>query len=256
MCCKLNAEFVSTTLSKLLHKTVRASRVARVQKLPTSMRVGERIKATIFCVTGDQMRALLIADNSLQRTALVDWLRHVGGFEQVSCASFADLAGMPGKPEENQFLLIVVGPSVHGRTARLLDEFRHRLPPAPLLMLPDLPLHRGHKPATGSRAFAKSDTAERVVRLAAAGHLAGLLSTPEHQETSAQLDEARMLRLTKRQYQILVLLSQGHPLKIISRRLGISLATVKSHSGQLYHRLGASNSIEAVFTARQRGAKL
>lgn len=168
------------------------------------------------------MRALLIADNSLQRTALVKWLRHVGGFEQVSCVSFADLARLPGKLDENQLLLIVVGPSVHGRTARLLDEFRHRLPPAPLLLLPEMPLR------PGSRAFAKPDTVERVVRLAAAGHLPGPPPTPTQQMSPAGLDEARMLRLTQRQYQILVLLALGHPLKVISRMLDISLATVKS----------------------------
>lgn len=31
---------------------------------------------------------------------------------------------------------------------------------------------------------------------------------------------------------------------------------LQSHAGQLYHRLGARNNIEAVYNARQRGAQL
>lgn len=69
-------------------------------------------------------------------------------------------------------------------------------------------------------------------------------------------EEARKLDLTLRQYQILVLLSMGHQQKVISRMLDISLATVKSHSGQLYQRLGARNKAEAIYAARQRGAQL
>ncbi|KAI3593562.1 Two-component transcriptional response regulator, LuxR family [Cupriavidus sp. U2] len=68
--------------------------------------------------------------------------------------------------------------------------------------------------------------------------------------------EAQLLSLTQRQYDVLVLLSKGMSIKLISRRLHISVPTVKSHTLQIYRRLAASNKTEAVFVARERGALL
>lgn len=68
--------------------------------------------------------------------------------------------------------------------------------------------------------------------------------------------EAQMLTLTQRQYDVLVLLSHGLSIKLISRRLEISVPTVKSHTLQIYRRLAARNKAEAVFMAREKGALL
>lgn len=68
--------------------------------------------------------------------------------------------------------------------------------------------------------------------------------------------EPGLLNLTPRQYDVLVLLSKGLPIKLISRRLHISVPTVKSHTLQLYRRLGVTNKAEAVFVAREKGAAL
>ncbi|PLP98323.1 helix-turn-helix transcriptional regulator [Cupriavidus pauculus] len=68
--------------------------------------------------------------------------------------------------------------------------------------------------------------------------------------------EAQLLSLTQRQYDVLVLLSKGMSIKLISRRLHISVPTVKSHTLQIYRRLAANNKTEAVFVARERGALL
>ena len=72
----------------------------------------------------------------------------------------------------------------------------------------------------------------------------------------AYICEARLLRLTLRQYEVLVLLSRGLSVKSISRQLRISVPTVKSHTLQLYRRLAAKNKSEAVFMAREKGAAL
>jgi len=68
--------------------------------------------------------------------------------------------------------------------------------------------------------------------------------------------EAQMLRITPRQYQVLVLLSHGNPIKMVSRHLNISIATAKAHTEMLYQRLDAHNKNEAVYTAVSRGATL
>lgn len=71
-----------------------------------------------------------------------------------------------------------------------------------------------------------------------------------------EIDEASLLGLSARQYEVLVLLAQGLPIKVICRHLGISMATTKGHIEAAYQRLGAHNRNEAVFIALARGAKL
>lgn len=68
--------------------------------------------------------------------------------------------------------------------------------------------------------------------------------------------EARMLHITPRQYEVLVLLARGYPIKIVSQHLNISVATTKAHTETLYQRLGAHNRNQAVYTAVSCGATL
>lgn len=68
--------------------------------------------------------------------------------------------------------------------------------------------------------------------------------------------EATLLGLTERQYEVLVLLAQGDTLKVIAQKMSISTATAKTHTEALYQRLGANSRSSAVFNAMERGAKL
>jgi len=68
--------------------------------------------------------------------------------------------------------------------------------------------------------------------------------------------DPKLLGITPRQYEILVLLSRGHPVKTISRMLNISEATAKAHISTLYRRLKVRSRTEAVYVANQRGARL
>ena len=69
-------------------------------------------------------------------------------------------------------------------------------------------------------------------------------------------NEAEMLGLTPRQYEVLQLLARGLPLKSIAKELTISAATAKAHTETLYQRLNVHNRNEAVFAALSRGAQL
>ena len=84
------------------------------------------------------------------------------------------------------------------------------------------------------------------------------LGTPAPTAMPSQLlhQEAQRLGLTIRQYEVLVLLGQGLPLKSIAKELDISVATAKSHTETLYQRLKVHNSNAAVYTAIARGATL
>lgn len=71
-----------------------------------------------------------------------------------------------------------------------------------------------------------------------------------------EIDEASILGITPRQYEVLVLLSKGNSLKEISKHLNISIATAKAHTETLYQRLNVNNRNEAVYIAVSRGATL
>jgi two-component system, NarL family, nitrate/nitrite response regulator NarL len=59
--------------------------------------------------------------------------------------------------------------------------------------------------------------------------------------------------LTPRQEEILRMLAKGHTMREISKEIGISVATVKSHARTLYWKLNARNQAEAAFIAVQQG---
>lgn len=61
------------------------------------------------------------------------------------------------------------------------------------------------------------------------------------------------LHLTPRQLEVLSLLCEGLPNKLISRQLNISGATVKVHVGCILRELGVSSRLQAVVSARRLG---
>jgi two-component system nitrate/nitrite response regulator NarL len=70
-------------------------------------------------------------------------------------------------------------------------------------------------------------------------------------DTSSNATSA--MPLTKREAEVLALLSQGLANKVIAARLGISEATVKTHIAAVYEKLNARNRAEAVVAAARHG---
>ncbi|MGH9202722.1 MAG: response regulator transcription factor [Vicinamibacterales bacterium] len=71
--------------------------------------------------------------------------------------------------------------------------------------------------------------------------------------SSANGDSPLAETLTPRETQVLALLAEGLPNKVIAERLGISDQTVKFHLASIMGKLGASNRLEAVRVAMRRG---
>lgn len=71
-------------------------------------------------------------------------------------------------------------------------------------------------------------------------HVAELSTFPSRQRASA------IAHLTEREMEILRLIQQGLPNKMISRQLGIELSTVKNHVHSILAKLGAHNRGEAI----------
>jgi DNA-binding CsgD family transcriptional regulator len=63
----------------------------------------------------------------------------------------------------------------------------------------------------------------------------------------------RPLHLTRRELEVLSLLCEGLPNKLISRRLNISAATVKCHISRILDELGVSSRLQAVVVAARFG---
>lgn len=97
-------------------------------------------------------------------------------------------------------------------------------------------------------------------RLAALlGHVAGLrLAAPGEQPTATVVarDPRVMpddIALTQRELDVLALMAEGASNKMIARRLGISVHTVKFHVGSLLDKLDATGRTDAVAHAARRG---
>jgi DNA-binding NarL/FixJ family response regulator len=66
-------------------------------------------------------------------------------------------------------------------------------------------------------------------------------------------DSANAARLTKREMQVLELISEGQVKKQISHSLGISPPTVATHVRHIYEKLGVSNAPSAISKAYRTG---
>jgi len=75
----------------------------------------------------------------------------------------------------------------------------------------------------------------------------GVEEPAENEDTSP----LRAPALTPRQLQVLHLLGEGTPAKVISRRLGIAEATVRNHIRMILLELGAHSQLEAIARARR-----
>ncbi|HUP94487.1 MAG TPA: LuxR C-terminal-related transcriptional regulator [Burkholderiales bacterium] len=67
------------------------------------------------------------------------------------------------------------------------------------------------------------------------------------------LSACSSLALTQRQAQVLALLVQGKPNKLICRELGLAAGTVKIHVTAILRALNVSNRTQAVIEASRRG---
>lgn len=68
---------------------------------------------------------------------------------------------------------------------------------------------------------------------------------PHRNPAPGGLAELPLLGLTRRQYDVLELVAEGHPNKVIALRLGLSDHTVKLHLHNIISRLGVTNRTEA-----------
>ena len=69
----------------------------------------------------------------------------------------------------------------------------------------------------------------------------------------SERSEKRSADLSKRETEVLGLVAEGLPNKLIARRLEISEKTVKAHLTRVFERIGVSDRTQAALWARERG---
>jgi DNA-binding NarL/FixJ family response regulator len=78
------------------------------------------------------------------------------------------------------------------------------------------------------------------------------MSDGDDVEAEERTDDHALAGLTERQQQVIKLLSDGHPNKVIARVLGISPSTVKVHVHAAFRALGVHSRLAAVAALRPR----
>jgi len=72
-------------------------------------------------------------------------------------------------------------------------------------------------------------------------------------DSEASTKEMARTSLTEKESQLLSRLDRGEPVREIAAALFVSEATIKSHLGSLYRKLGARNRVEAIDRAKRSG---
>jgi DNA-binding NarL/FixJ family response regulator len=219
------------------------------------------------------LKILVVDDHPLICEALRQVLqaldRQLELLEASTCAEALELTG--GNPDISLILLDLALPGVDG--FETLRQLRDRFPDIPVVVL-----SASEQPESVMRAIdggamgfiPKTSSSQLLVgalRLVLSGgtylppevlrrHEAIAPTAPQPPGTPAQLREPREIGLTDRQSQVLALVVQGKPNKLISRDLNLAEGTVKIHVTAILKALGVTNRTQAVVAISKLGVKL
>jgi DNA-binding NarL/FixJ family response regulator len=196
------------------------------------------------------LHLLLIDDHALFRSGLrLVLLQGMDDVEVLEAASLEQAVRTTDEPPA-LVLLDIQLQGVNGLEG--LGLLRQRWPQVPVVMLSSIatPDTIAQALARGAAAFvSKGDTPEKII--AVIRHtLAHLQQTPLAGSAPAKPSAPR---LTPRQCEVLDLLCEGLPNKLIARRLQVSEFTVRGHVQAVLGLLGVNSRSQATFAARQNG---
>jgi len=217
------------------------------------------------------MKILIADDHRLVIEAVKVKLAELGPDVEFKTALSVDELRREATEDLDLALIDITMPGAAGH--QHIAELRERLPALPIIVLsgvedPDVMRAAIELGALGYIPKAYSpDVMLSAVRLVLAGGvfvpqmmLSGIAPAPAPATPSRaaevpapgrapSLDQLRSL-LTERQIDVLRLLSEGKPNKLIARDLGISEGTVKIHLAAIFRALDVRNRTEAVVAAR------
>src|SRR5215204_6358924 len=108
---------------------------------------------------------------------------------------------------------------------------------------------KGHLETQTEEGAAAYSLSERLRQALPDGDLTSSLAQSGTHETSTRLEDP----LSERELEVLTLLASGKTNSEVAGELFVSVGTVKSHTGNIYRKLGARNRAEALARARELG---
>jgi DNA-binding NarL/FixJ family response regulator len=213
------------------------------------------------------MHAILVEDDALARDSFADIIRETHPELTVhECASLAE-ALRPGRQIQSA-VMVVVDHGLLGDERAGFAELRTRAPNTPVVI--------ASGPNDVAEALTWLDTGAagylpRTMRRAAILQALRLVLTGERYIPSVAVENwreaslaqqiqsaggdgtSRLSGLTPRQRQVLVMLANGAPNKVIARSLDIHEVTVKSHLRTIYRMLGVTSRTQAAREAMLAG---
>jgi DNA-binding NarL/FixJ family response regulator len=212
------------------------------------------------------MRVLVVDDHPLVREGLSNILRQLNAGVEVEEAASVELAlGILARGASLTLALIDLNlPGVDGMS--LLGGIRRDRPEVPVVVLSGNDSRANVIAAieAGAMGFISKQTSTAVMVGALQLVLAGGIYIPPQAlppgNPSLSAEQPPVLPsdigLTQRQAEILALVVQGKPNKMICRELGISDSTVKAHVSSVLRTLGVDNRTEAVMKLSRLGVRL
>ena len=213
------------------------------------------------------MKILLVDDHALFRDGVALLLKELDAEVQVWHASNLDeaLAVIDGGAGIELILLDFILPGTHGLQA--LEVMRERHPGVPLVMLSSQEdqVTVLHSIRLGAMGFipksAPSSVMFEALRIVLAHgiyvpplSLAGI-GLPSLVSARSSTSPAE-LGLTPRQTQVLRLILEGKPMKLIARELGLSHNTAKTHVGAVLRALSVTTRTQAIVAVNRMGLML
>ena len=193
------------------------------------------------------LNLLLIDDHAMFRAGLVQLIRMSWPEAQISeAASVAQAIAN----ENNGVRVVLLDVKLNGTSGlEGIASVHRRWPQAAVVMLSsqDAPETMGLAMLRGAAAFvSKAETAERILTVISNAH-DGSMGTARQ---SALRSKPKDRSLTPRQREVLNLLHEGLPNKLIARRLDLSDNTVRRHLQDIFEYFDVDSRAEALIAAR------
>ncbi len=213
------------------------------------------------------MKVLVVDDHALVRDGMRAVLQQLDPAidvqEASNCTQALDVAA--SHPDLDLILLDIMLPGMSGLDA--LSTFRERHPAIPIVVVSGSESREDVMRAIngGAMGYIPKRQSGRVMlsvlRLVLAGGVylpPEIINAPES-PAPAVAEAARTpadVGLTQRQAEVLALLIQGKPTKLICRELDLAQGTVKIHITAILKALGVTNRTQAVVAVSRLGLKL
>jgi DNA-binding NarL/FixJ family response regulator len=207
------------------------------------------------------MNILLADDHPLFREGVKHVLMLLG--EQVRIFDAHDYPSMfaeaAAHPDLDLVLADLYMPGMGGHEG--VAEFRNQFPDTPLVIMTASESRADARRVLASGALGyvlksspSQEMLDALIRVLDGGvYIPSLLEGDEQPDDPVSLMplSGQGIRLTHRQLQVLNLLLQGRPNKIIARELDLSEGTVKIHVAAIFKALGVTNRTEAAVAAQR-----